>query len=90
MEENSNTTKSFRQECEEDIKYIQSHLISDFKFDLLPFEISPDEQRSYYSQLHGLLFAYISTYKLNEFFKQSRNISIFVCSLTELVNLLIS
>ena len=65
MEENSNTTKSFRQECEEDIKYIQSHLISDFKFDLLPFEISPDEQRSYYSQLHGLLFAYISTYKLN-------------------------
>ena len=65
MEENSNTTKSFRQKCEEEIKYIQSHLISYFKFDLLPFEISPDEQRSYYSQLHGLLFAYISTYKLD-------------------------
>ena len=65
MEENSNTTKSFRQECEEDIKYIQSHLNFHFKFDLLPFEIPPDAQRSYYSQLHGLLSAYISTCKLN-------------------------
>ena len=66
MEEKSNTTKSFRQECEEDIKYIQSHMISRFKFDLLPSEISPDAQRSYYSQLHGLLSAYISTCKLKD------------------------
>lgn len=66
MEENSNTTKSFRQKCEEEIKYIQSHLISYFKFDLLPFEIPPDAQRSYYSQLHELLSAYISTCKLKD------------------------
>lgn len=51
-----------KEECEEDIQYIQTHIIPGFKFDFS----SAIDTKEYYSQLHGIMSAIIFTHILRE------------------------
>jgi len=58
-------SKTQKEECEEDIIYIQTNILSGFKFEISS-AIDPDTTNEYFSHLHVLLSALIYTYMLKD------------------------